>query len=79
MRQVVSRRICWPDPDATCLHGGCSYCNEHPFKPLSVIRRYALRSGVLPHRAIGEQDALEAYRYGLTNDFFNTETRITEE
>lgn len=22
----MRRKICWPNPDATCLEGGCSWC-----------------------------------------------------
>lgn len=72
---ITKRRICWPDPDATCLNGGCWYCNSHPFRSLRSIRAWAERAGVLQHRAIGEDDAMTAFLYGLENDFFNTETR----
>jgi hypothetical protein len=77
--QIGERRICWPNPDATCLHGGCMYCDGHPFRKLSTIERYARRVGVLPHRGKGEDDALHAYRYGLSHDFFNVETRASKE
>lgn len=74
---IGERRICWPDPDATCLHGGCSYCNDHAFRSLVWVERYARGAGVLPHRGIGSENALAAYRYGLENEFFNVETRAS--
>jgi hypothetical protein len=68
--RVVSRKICWPDPDATCLHGGCGYCEDGRWKTLDQIMRYARGAGVLKHRGRGEQDAVEAFAYGLKNGFF---------
>jgi hypothetical protein len=80
LRYVIGeRRICWPNPDATCLNGGCSYCNDHPFRTLASIERYARKAGVLPHRGNGEDDALHAFQYGYSNQFFNAETRASKE
>jgi hypothetical protein len=76
---IEERRICWPKPDATCLHGGCMWCDYEPFRKLFTIERYASRAGVLPHRGNGEQDAMAAYEYGLRNQFFNRETRTSRE
>jgi hypothetical protein len=76
---IEERRICWPDPDATCLHGGCGWCNCEPFRKLSSIQRFAMKAGVLPHRGRGEEDAWKAYQYGLRNEFFNVETRTSRE
>jgi hypothetical protein len=76
---IDERRICWPDPDATCLNGGCGWCNTYPFRKLSTIERYAARAGVLPHRGNGEDDAVVALRYGSNNDFFNVETRTSKD
>lgn len=76
---IDERRICWPDPDATCLNGGCSWCNTHPFRKISTIERYANKAGVLPHRGKGEDDAVHAFRYGLAHHFFNVETRTSRE
>lgn len=75
--EIAERRICWPEPDATCLHGGCGWCNDHRFRPLPMIERYARRAGFLPHRGKGVEDALAAYRYGLQHAFFNVETRAS--
>ena len=76
---IGERRICWPNPDATCLHGGCSYCNYSPFKTLAQIERYAHKAGVLPHRGKGYEDAKKALQYGLTHEFFNVETRAARD
>jgi hypothetical protein len=75
MVSIARRRICWPNPDATCLEGGCGYCNGSPFRSVASIRRYAALAGVLPNRGTGQKDAMEAFQYGLANDFFNTESR----
>jgi hypothetical protein len=50
---VTSRRICWPDPDAVCLQGGCSYCNEGDFQTLRTIYRYARDHDMLRDYNIG--------------------------
>lgn len=75
MTRITHRRICWPDPDATCLHGGCQYCNEHPFRPLGQIASYARSAGTLYHRGGGRQGAWEAYCTGLDNQFYNAQTK----
>lgn len=75
MSDISQRRICWPNPDATCLEGGCIHCNEHPFRTLGSIMRYAWRAGTLPQRAQGEKEAWDAYRYGYNGNFYNAETR----
>lgn len=69
------RRICWPNPDATCLEGGCGYCNGYPWRNVSSIWRYAQRAGVLQNRAIGEKDAVTAYRYGELYRWGNADVR----
>lgn len=73
--KITHRRICWPNPDATCLNGGCSHCNGHLFIAVQVIRNYAEQAGVLPHRASGEEDAMKAFRYGELRGWNNAETR----
>lgn len=73
--RIRSRRICWPNPDATCLEGGCGYCNSRPFRELSTIRRYAQQAGVLPNRGQGSKGAMQAYQDGLAHNFFNAECR----
>lgn len=74
--QQQARRICWPNPDATCLEGGCGYCNDSPFRALAVIRKYAESAGQVHNRNGGKtQDAVTAYNYGFRHNFFNAETR----
>lgn len=72
-----ARRICWPNPDATCLEGGCGWCDEYPFRTLAVIERYARSAGQVPNRCGGEtQNAWAAYRYPAGRDWDgNFETR----
>jgi len=72
---ITKRRICWPDPDATCLQGGCGYCNLSPYRSLTTIRAYARTAGVLRHRGRGQEDALSAFNYGLQHDFFNVDAK----
>lgn len=69
------RRICWPNPDATCLEGGCSYCNDNIFRSIFIIRKYAENIGILPNRAKGEQLGIEAFNWGLRNGFVNSEIK----
>jgi hypothetical protein len=71
-----ARRICWPNPDATCLEGGCGYCNDNPFRALTIIRAYAESAGQVRNRGNDKtQDAVDAYNYGYRHRFFNAETR----
>lgn len=72
----AKRRICWPTPSATCLHGGCGYCNDYPFRSLNAIRKYAREAGVVHHLGDGSAvDAMEAYNEGLRAHFYNAETK----
>ena len=72
---ITHRRICWPDPDATCLAGGCIYCNDHPLRSMRTIRRYANSAGVLVHRGGGSEAAWDALQRGEARLFPNVETR----
>jgi len=73
---VSARRICWPNPDATCLQGGCLYCNDHPFVNLNVIHRWAQTAGTVRHRgSFIPVDARVALTTGLENDFYNADVR----
>lgn len=74
-RVITHRRICWPDPDATCLEGGCSYCDGYPLRLVSEIRIYAERAGVLPNRARGEKPAIDAFVRGLKSGWPNRSIR----
>jgi hypothetical protein len=69
-KRIVRRRICWPNPDATCLEGGCSYCDAWDFRSIREIREYAAGAGTVPNRGNGEQLASEAFQRGLDNDFY---------
>lgn len=72
------RRICWPDPDATCIEGGCIYCNSYPFRSVEGIRRYCVRNQQLKHRASPRLElvnAMQAFNYGKHNNWFNVESR----
>ena len=71
-RLVWRRRICWPNPDATCLEGGCMYCENGRFRDLAAIEKYARGAGVIPNRGRGEQEALRAWERGLANTFFES-------
>lgn len=75
--QVQQRKICWPDPDATCLEGGCIHCDTGPWKNYGTIANYARRAGVVPNRGFGEQDAWAAWQYGLEHEFFHRPPRRT--
>jgi radical SAM superfamily enzyme len=66
----VRRRICWPDPDAVCVAGGCTYCNDHLFVQAQVIVNWIERQPE-PTRTRYRRE----WRYGYLRDFFNVETR----
>lgn len=71
MKEIIARRICWPEPDATCLEGGCGYCVDEPFRSVKTIEKWARTAGVVQNRGTGEQDAWEAWQRGLRHDFYN--------
>jgi hypothetical protein len=75
VNDATRRRICWPNPDATCLEGGCIHCNDHSLRSIASIRRYALGAGTLPNRGVGTQNAYEAFMRGLTAGWHGVETR----
>lgn len=57
---IKKRRICWPNPDAVCLQGGCSYCNDCDYKFLHEIWKYAQNKNL-------ESD----YKIGRENNWYN--------
>lgn len=63
----MRRRICWPDPDAICLEGGCGYCQHEPPRAKADVDRY------LAALATAGDPRTEAYRaawrVGLTTNF----------
>lgn len=72
----MRRRICWPNPDATCLEGGCLYCNDYPYRDIEDIRAWAQHAGTVRHRgSFLPVDARVIFLAGLDNDFYNTELR----
>ncbi|AMS02379.1 hypothetical protein SEA_EXIGUO_84 [Gordonia phage Exiguo] len=75
MSKIVARRICWPNPDATCLEGGCGYCNFEKFRALSTIEAYARKAGKVYHRGGRQVDAWDAYTSGYGYGFYNAETK----
>jgi hypothetical protein len=72
---AIKRKICWPNPDATCLEGGCGYCNYNPYRAISTIERYARNAGVVPNRGIGEKDAWKAFSYGKQANWNNAQSK----
>lgn len=73
---ITHRRICWPRPDATCLEGGCTHCNGHPFRSVSDIRAYAEQAGEVPNREGGRsKPATQAFKWGLERSWPNTDKR----
>ncbi len=64
--RITHRRICWPEPDATCLEGGCIHCEDHPFRTVNVIESYCKRVGSIHSRCNEEhKDMLKSFQYGL--------------
>ncbi|ANA86043.1 hypothetical protein BH766_gp74 [Gordonia phage Demosthenes] len=75
MAKIIARRICWPNPDATCLEGGCGYCNDEKFQKLEDISDYAWNAGRVHHRGGQSVDAWDAYNDGLGHGFWNAEVK----
>lgn len=73
--RIEQRRICWPDPDATCLEGGCIYCNDHPFRNVGEIARYAQNAELVEHRGGQRLSGWEAYLNGRRNYWGNALVR----
>ena len=72
---TTKRRICWPYPDATCLEGGCLYCNEYPFRTVSSIEKYVSEVDDLPNRAVGQKSALAAFDWGQRHGWPNIDCK----
>jgi hypothetical protein len=74
----LERRICWPNPDSTCLEGGCIHCIDAPFRTFTEIRLYVSRQGSLPDRDLGRQKlAMVAWHDGLARNFHGADVRPT--
>jgi hypothetical protein len=68
MTYYRGRRICWPNPDATCLEGGCIHCADQAFVSGAKIMVYVEMHPTLPHRGNGKVvDSEDAQAYSLTN------------
>jgi hypothetical protein len=64
----MKRRICWPNPDATCLEGGCCYCPDERPRSVNVIYKYVRRAGTVRNRGNAKMvDAVAAFEYGETH------------
>lgn len=77
-REVEQRRICWPNPDLTCLEGGCGYCNKYRFRDTMSILR-AIRRGEVRQTNRGNGtagDAMWSFRYGERHGWNNAESRV---
>ena len=58
------RRICWPNPDATCLEGGCIRCDVGKSKKVKAIWEWCATAGQVANRnGGGTKDALDAFNY----------------
>jgi hypothetical protein len=68
MSTTRGRSICWPNPDATCLEGGCSWCQDYPVRTWGSIAAYARRAGQVRNRTNDDtKDARVAFAYGARN------------
>jgi hypothetical protein len=72
---VKQRRICWPNPDATCLEGGCIYCGlDGRWVNFGTIAAWAREAGQVPNRYGGAtQGAQDAWREGLREHFYQAD------
>lgn len=65
MKLITQRKICWPNPDAVCLEGGCGYCNYEKFHTIDEIRKH-----------VDKHPKLEkAFNYGSSHNWNNAETK----
>jgi hypothetical protein len=68
------RRICWPSPDATCLEGGCLYCNDHPYRSVATIRAWAQQTPTIRNRGDRQtRSAMEAFQWGEQHHWGNAD------
>lgn len=62
---TTRRRICWPEPDASCLRGGCHRCKGQEWHTLSEIQHNALPRGL----------GID-FQHGVMHDWGWTETEM---
>lgn len=68
MTYYRGRRICWPDPDATCLEGGCTYCADQRFVSGAKIALFVEMTPEVKHRGNGKiVKSEDAQAYSLGN------------
>lgn len=68
MTYYRARRICWPNPDATCLEGGCTYCADQSFVSGVKIALYIELTPTVKNRGNDEVVSSEkAQAYGVNN------------
>jgi len=68
MTYYRGRRICWPNPDATCMEGGCIHCADQRFVSGAKIAIFVEMNPILKHRGNGAEVRTEnAQAYSLDN------------
>lgn len=68
MTYYRGRRICWPEPDATCLEDGCGYCHDRPFVSGAKIALFVEMTPTVVHRGNGAVVKSEdAQAYSINN------------
>lgn len=80
---VKQRKICWPKPDATCVEGGCLYCDQGQWVNISRLRAYCERLQAKGHELMNRGDGktqppMKAYQYGAEHGWGNAQTREVE-
>ena len=59
-------KICWPNPDATCLEGGCVHCQDGKEVSAEKVESWASKAGQVKNRYGGStKDALVALKGGV--------------
>lgn len=73
MREHMQIKICWPDPDATCLEGGCTHCeSDGEWVSVTTLKQWAYAAGDLAQRGnTTKKPADAAFRYGAETGWFN--------
>jgi hypothetical protein len=67
----MKRKICWPDPDCTCLEQGCGYCASSKItKTKTQLLTYVDEHPELTHRGTGAKlyNSYNALVYGIEHN-----------
>lgn len=66
-------KICWPNPDATCLEGGCIHCeSDGMWVDVAVLKQWASTASDLAQRGVDTpKSAHDAFRYGAQSGWWN--------